>query len=87
MKLMTPTQMRKIDELATARYGIPSLLLMEQASYQVFKAIEALDENLEEIVIVCGPGNNGGDGLSLARQLVSWSKRKVITFSRWQDLL
>nr|WP_302598780.1 NAD(P)H-hydrate dehydratase [uncultured Cellulosilyticum sp.] len=78
MKLMTPTQMRKIDELATARYGIPSLLLMEQASYQVFKAIEALDENLEEIVIVCGPGNNGGDGLSLARQLVSWSKRKVI---------
>ncbi len=77
MKLMTPMQMRKIDELATARYGIPSLLLMEQASYQVFKAVEQLDENLKEVVIVCGPGNNGGDGLSLARQLVSWSKRKV----------
>lgn len=78
MKLMTPMQMRKIDELATARYGIPSLLLMEQASYQVFKAIEALEESLKEVVIVCGPGNNGGDGLSLARQLAVWSHRKVM---------
>ncbi|WP_054741802.1 NAD(P)H-hydrate epimerase [Cellulosilyticum ruminicola] len=77
MKLMTPTQMRKIDELAVARYKIPSLLLMEQASYQVFKEIEAMDSKLEEVVIVCGPGNNGGDGLSLARQLMVWSKRKV----------
>lgn len=77
MKLMTPMQMRKIDELATARYGIPSLLLMEQASYQVFKAVEALEESLKEVVIVCGPGNNGGDGLSLARQLAVWSHRRV----------
>ena len=78
MKLMTPAQMREIDEMATTRYNIPSLLLMEQASYQVFKTIEAMEEPLKNIVIVCGPGNNGGDGLSLARQLISFSKRKVI---------
>lgn len=77
MKLVTPKQMKQIDEIAKTRYNIPSLLLMEQASYQVFKEIEQLEEDLKEVVIVCGPGNNGGDGFSLARQLVSWSKRQV----------
>lgn len=85
MKLMTPMQMRKIDELAVARYKIPSLLLMEQASYQVFKEIEVLDESLKEVIIVCGPGNNGGDGLSLARQLTVWSKRKVTVLMLAQE--
>lgn len=76
MKLLTPKEMRAIDEAATAEYKIPSLLLMEHAAYQVFSYIKE-NEDGKDIVIVCGPGNNGGDGLALARQLKVFSNCKV----------
>lgn len=76
MELLTPSQMRKVDEAATREYKIPSILLMEHAAYQVFSYIQEYEKE-KDVVIVCGPGNNGGDGLALARQLVSFSKRDV----------
>lgn len=79
MKLMLPEQMRKIDQTAIKEYGVPSILLMEHAAYGVFKSIQEM-ENVQKIVILCGPGNNGGDGFALARQLFTWSKYKIKIF-------
>ncbi len=76
MKLMTPLAMQTLDELSIKEYGIPGILLMEHAAYHLFKHLEA-KEKAESIVIVCGPGNNGGDGLALARQLYTWGKCQV----------
>lgn len=73
MQLLTPSEVKEIDKAATKVYGIPSVLLMEQAAYQVFSYIKAYHEN-ERVMILCGPGNNGGDGLALFRQLKSFSK-------------
>lgn len=69
--------MNAIDERAIKEYGIPSILLMEQAAYSVFKYLEKEYADKHNITILCGPGNNGGDGLALARQLTIWSKHEV----------
>jgi NAD(P)H-hydrate epimerase len=72
MKVLTPAEMREVDRL-TIEAGIPGLILMENAASRV---VEFLVErfsplNDQRIVVVCGKGNNGGDGLALARQLVT----------------
>jgi NAD(P)H-hydrate epimerase len=72
MKILTPEQIREVDRLSTEKYGIPSILLMENAGMRVVEAMEAEFENLEDctVAILCGRGNNGGDGLVVARQLI-----------------
>jgi NAD(P)H-hydrate epimerase len=72
MKILTAEQFHEIDRLSTEQYGIPGLLLMENAGMRVVEAIEERFENLEELTIgiLCGKGNNGGDGLVIARQLI-----------------
>lgn len=65
MKLLTPIQMNEVDQKATKVYGIPSLLLMEHAAHKVFEYI-VKNYPRQRITIVCGPGNNGGDGLAVA---------------------
>ncbi len=73
MKILTPEQMREVDRLTTEAYGIPSIILMENAGMRVVEIMTARFEKLLEleIVILCGKGNNGGDGLVIARQLVN----------------
>jgi NAD(P)H-hydrate epimerase len=72
MKILTPEQIREVDRLTTEKYGIPSLILMENAGMRVTEVLQDRYENLEEltIAILCGKGNNGGDGLVVARQLI-----------------
>jgi NAD(P)H-hydrate epimerase len=72
MKILTSAQMREVDRLSTEKYGIPSLFLMENAGAQVYHALEKKCHNLAsgKIAIICGKGNNGGDGLVTARQLI-----------------
>lgn len=77
MKLTTKAQINDIDNKAVADFKIPSVLLMEHAAYSIFRYITNYYEPMKEITILCGPGNNGGDGLALARQLIIWSKHKV----------
>ncbi len=66
---------RELDRLATTEYGLPSLVLMENASRElaevVFDTIAELPEPQRHagVLIVCGPGNNGGDGRALLRHL------------------
>ncbi len=72
MKVLTAAQMREVDR-RTIELGIPGLILMENAGCRV---VELLVEKFsplerERIVVICGKGNNGGDGLVIARQLHS----------------
>ena len=58
---------REIDRLATEKYGIPSRVLMERAGLAVFDAVQDLLPDGGSIAVVCGRGNNGGDGFVVAR--------------------
>jgi NAD(P)H-hydrate epimerase len=64
-------QLREIDRRALADYHIPSIVLMENAARAVVdRAVEALaDECCGMVLVLCGGGNNGGDGLAAARHL------------------
>ena len=72
MKIFTPKQMRAFDQSASEHYQIPSLVLMENAALRVVEWLEANCAPLQEkrITILCGKGNNGGDGFAIARQLL-----------------
>ncbi|MGH9915715.1 MAG: NAD(P)H-hydrate epimerase, partial [Pyrinomonadaceae bacterium] len=79
-KILSATQMREIDRLTTERYGIPSLLLMEAAGGAAARSIyEHFNGELKQktILILCGHGNNGGDGAALGRAL--WSMGATVT--------
>jgi len=72
MKILTPEQLREVDRLSTEKYGIPSILLMENAGIRVVEVLEDYFEDLDQmtVAILCGKGNNGGDGFVVARQLI-----------------
>ena len=71
MKILTAPQMQRIDRTTTERYGVPSLTLMENAGRGVVEFLAERFAPLEQhrIVILCGRGNNGGDGFVAARML------------------
>src|SRR6266566_4596996 len=72
MRILTPEQLREVDRLSTEKYGIPSLILMENAGMRVAEVLEDRFEDLDQLTaaVFCGKGNNGGDGFVVARQLV-----------------
>jgi len=71
MKVVTVAEMRKIDLTAIEEYGIPSIVLMENAGVEVVRQMENILGNLhnKKISIFTGTGNNGGDGFVVARHL------------------
>lgn len=78
-KVLTAEQMREVDHLTTEKYGIPSILLMENAAHAAARVItERLGGTVagKSFLILCGKGNNGGDGAALARILLN-QKAKV----------
>lgn len=71
-KVLTAAEMREVDRLTTEKYGIPSVILMENAAHAVVRVItERLGGSVKgkSILVVCGKGNNGGDGAAIARVL------------------
>ena len=78
MKVLTAAEMREVDRLTTERYAIPSLLLMENAAARAAEAIEQTFGEMANryVKIVCGRGNNGGDGAAVARQL--WMRGALV---------
>lgn len=81
--------MREVDRLTTERYAVPSLLLMEAAANASARHIEARlagGVRGKTFQILCGRGNNGGDGAALARVLWTMGARvDVILFGRAED--
>ncbi|HEX4664712.1 MAG TPA: NAD(P)H-hydrate dehydratase [Terriglobales bacterium] len=69
MKIVTAAEMREIDRLTTEKHKIPSLMLMENAGSAVAHFVLRHYENASKITVVCGKGNNGGDGFVTARKL------------------
>ena len=71
LKILSAAEMREVDRLTTARYGIPGLTLMENAGASVAQFIAQRWPRfaLQRIVVLCGKGNNGGDGFVVARRL------------------
>ena len=61
-------QARDFDQRTIEHYQIPSLVLMEHAAIECARFIEA--KHPKQILVVCGSGNNGGDGLAIARLLI-----------------
>jgi ADP-dependent NAD(P)H-hydrate dehydratase / NAD(P)H-hydrate epimerase len=71
VKVLTAAQMREADRLTTERYAIPSLQLMENAGSAIAEFLREQFPDLatRKIIVLCGKGNNGGDGLVVARLL------------------
>src|SRR5690348_2456060 len=69
MKIVTSAEMREIDRLTTEQHHVPSLTLMENAGTAVARFILRQYPQAKRISVVCGKGNNGGDGFVAARKL------------------
>jgi len=72
MRVLNAAQMREADRRTIQDIGIPSLVLMENAGRQAVAAMEAAFADLTErrVAVLCGRGNNGGDGFVVARTLI-----------------
>lgn len=76
MKLVDAIQIRDLDNKCIDNYKINGLLLMEHAALSVYQyIIDNIDVN-KKIILLVGPGNNGGDALALARLLYCYDKHK-----------
>ena len=80
MKILTAAEMNAVDRLTTERYGIPSLSLMENAGRSVAQFIQQRFSSLSRrrVVVLCGKGNNGGDGFVVARHLAEMGAKPVV---------
>jgi ADP-dependent NAD(P)H-hydrate dehydratase / NAD(P)H-hydrate epimerase len=91
MKALTASEMREVDRLTTERYGISQLQLMESAGRGVAGAAWGVVAGREDarICVLCGKGNNGGDGFVAARYLKQGKypvSTRVVLFGRPEDV-
>lgn len=89
MDILTAAEMREADRRTIQEVGVPGRVLMESAGRRVAGAMEAHIEDLgsKSIIIVCGKGNNGGDGLVLLRTLVALDyDARAVVLAPFEDL-
>ena len=72
--LPTGEQMRRADLYTIEEIGVPSMVLMERAALEVVRCMEEEQLDFRKVLVICGSGNNGGDGLGIARQLKAKNK-------------
>lgn len=72
MEIMSSKKCKLIDELTINEIGIPSIVLMENAAISIYKEIYNMGDSF---LVICGQGNNGGDGLAIARHLFNNRKK------------
>ena len=87
MKIVTAAEMREIDRITTEKYGVPSLTLMENAGSAVAEFAQK-HFDFDSVCVVCGKGNNGGDGFVAARKLHEAGKKvSIIILAKAADEL
>lgn len=89
MKVVSGEQMRSIENRVFEKYGLSSSIVMELAGRQVALVARRMmeDRPTGPIVVVCGKGNNGGDGLVAARWLKHWGYSvSAVVWSSFDDL-
>jgi ADP-dependent NAD(P)H-hydrate dehydratase / NAD(P)H-hydrate epimerase len=88
MKMLSPERMARYDAYAIQTWGIPSAVLMENAGRNTYRLIkERYLSGKRQIAIICGRGNNGGDGFVIARYaLADGYRTKVYLLCRVEDL-
>jgi ADP-dependent NAD(P)H-hydrate dehydratase / NAD(P)H-hydrate epimerase len=88
MKVLSPERMARYDDYAIRTWGIPSAVLMENAGRNTYRLMkEAYLGGMEAVGVVCGRGNNGGDGFVIARYaLAEGHATKVFLLCRKTDL-
>jgi ADP-dependent NAD(P)H-hydrate dehydratase / NAD(P)H-hydrate epimerase len=80
MKIVTASEMREIDRVTSERFGVPSLTLMENAGAAVATFVATQYPSAKRVGVVCGKGNNGGDGFVVARKLHEAAKDVRVLF-------
>lgn len=73
MLTISCAEMQAMDQYAIEKVGIPSIVLMESAALKVIENIDL--EKMNSFTVVCATGNNGGDGLAIARRLLLANKK------------
>lgn len=75
--LVNSREMKQYDQNTIETFGISSMVLMERAALACVEQLGKLPVSLEHVLIVCGSGNNGGDGYAIARLL--WQQGHKVT--------
>jgi ADP-dependent NAD(P)H-hydrate dehydratase / NAD(P)H-hydrate epimerase len=70
MKIVSAAEMRDIDRDTSASFAVPSITLMENAGSAVARFTESDYPHARRVSVICGKGNNGGDGFVVARKLL-----------------
>lgn len=70
-RILLGKQMREVDSYTINTIGIPSMVLMERAALGVTEAVEEIYRRGDRIIVICGTGNNGADGLAVYRMLMT----------------
>ncbi len=84
---LTRQQVREVDRLAIEEFGVPGVVLMENAGRGTAELLRALGVS-GRVVICCGKGNNGGDGFVIARHLDNWQVPvRVLLFAPPEELV
>lgn len=78
MKIVSSAEMREIDRITTEKFGVTSLTLMENAGSAVAGFILQQYPDKQRVLVVCGKGNNGGDGFVAARKLHEAGKEVAV---------
>src|SRR5262245_4374767 len=80
MNIVNAREMQEADAHAIDALKIPSLQLMENAAAQFVRILRALHPAKKSVAVVCGKGNNGGDGMAAARMLhqSGWISRALL---------
>src|SRR6202521_6371353 len=87
MKIVTAAEMREIDRVTSQRVGVRSVTLMENAGTAVADFVVSQYPSAERIGVICGKGNNGGDGFVAARKLKAAGKEvRVVLLAEPSEL-
>ena len=85
--LYSTSQIRNLDAFAVKKLQVPGIILMENASIGIYETILDRFDNIKCVGVVCGKGNNGGDGYAVARHFSNAGiKVKVLSFGSEGEL-